>query len=778
MNALVALVGGAVGAWFAPVKYAQLGWAVGSALFTELFASKPSYESGKLGDLKFSGSSFGVPWPRIWGCGKVGGNVIWCATDDDGNHLRQTRERHGGGSTSPSSTTFKTYSTFIVGFCQGSLWMPDESIPGDFGSYVYRNPRVKRLWANDVLIYEEVVEGIVTLDKHGADVSMRGTYNQSPWTPMAAWGAGGHPVPGFEELLCVGFQDMDCSDYGNTIPQSFRAEIVTDSVKASDVISDICRMQGLTPDQFDVTACEDIGVTGLAWDQQDSGRVPLEALFMAYDIDVAEYDRKLYFFPRASGTVYDIDPEWLVANPTKLSINYRNDTSALPGLAWVRYYDVKSSYESAAEPSGRVSFRVENDKTITLPLCLTKTEAKTIANRFIDRAWSEDRDITIHLPLRYIKFVPGDSINIPVREGVVDQYRITSVKLAPLGEIAITAIIEDSETASQNVPGGGGGNGTPNPLPVVPSLFYPFSKREILDEHQVTAGFYVAASGGTGWRGGQVWYLPPGGTEWMAGPFVSTKSAFGEATSALSSSGAVAGLRDSANDVDLDLTDSQGVLTSIEDVAADSGQNWAWLGDEIIAFSDANLTGPNEYTISEILRGLRSTSMTGHSAGDKFVLAYSVDAVARIQVPDSHVGLDYDVKVVSVGQSIDDVTEQTVTIIDRTPTAAEELAEPTYLTLGSTDTLANERVLTQGDGIVFNDGGAGGALTISRQKYETVVESDSSYVYYAVAPVGSNPASAVWRVFRRNKSTQAVTRADGNRNYDNVGSGLSALSYS
>ena len=66
----------------------------------------------------------------------------------------------------------------------------------------------------------------------------------------------------------------------------------------------------------------------------------------------------------------------------------------------------------------------------------------------------------------------------------------------------------------------------------------------------------------------------------------------------------------------------------------------------------------------------------------------------------------------------------------------------------------------------------------TRIPYTTLTEEDSTYKYYAVAPDNTLPATAQWRVWRRHKVTQVITRADGNRNYDNVGTGLAALSYS
>ena len=91
----------------------------------------------------------------------------------------------------------------------------------------------------------------------------------------------------------------------------------------------------------------------------------------------------------------------------------------------------------------------------------------------------------------------------------------------------------------------------------------------------------------------------------------------------------------------------------------------------------------------------------------------------------------------------------------------------------------NERVLAAGTGITIVDGGPGNSVSIQAQRIplESRTESDSTFVYYAVAPLGSSTGASVWRVFRRNKSTNAITRADGNKLYDNVGSGLAALTY-
>ncbi len=57
-------------------------------------------------------------------------------------------------------------------------------------------------------------------------------------------------------------------------------------------------------------------------------------------------------------------------------------------------------------------------------------------------------------------------------------------------------------------------------------------------------------------------------------------------------------------------------------------------------------------------------------------------------------------------------------------------------------------------------------------------ESDNTYDYWAFAPPGSSTSNAVWKVFRLHKTNIVKQYANGNANYTNVGTGLSALTYS
>lgn len=63
--------------------------------------------------------------------------------------------------------------------------------------------------------------------------------------------------------------------------------------------------------------------------------------------------------------------------------------------------------------------------------------------------------------------------------------------------------------------------------------------------------------------------------------------------------------------------------------------------------------------------------------------------------------------------------------------------------------------------------------------YAVVIRESGAYTYIGKAAIGSSTASAVWQVKRLDTTTLLdVKWADGNANFDNVATDLTALSYS
>jgi len=630
-------------------------------------SNQPAYESGKLSDLRFSGSQYGVAIPRVLGQGRVGGQVIWVAEDGSGNHLVQHSRTSGGGGGGSggggggSVTTYWYSATFAVAFCGGARVMPD-------GSVVDRNHEIKKIWADDVLIYDSAAGSNVV-----SPALYPGSETQNPdSTIVAAMGVSSGDAPAFRGLVYAVFTDMSLEDFGNRIP-NFSALIETDAVTDGDHYSDVCQMCGLLASEIDVSAATGT-LKGIVELGRTAGQESVNGLMSARGHDLAEIDGLLTIVPRGGSPVLTISSDHMGASVDgKETARYsrtRLMQSDLPGRVDVQYYDEDADLAQYTQSDVRQTADVLNARTLSFPMVMAASEAKEIAQRELDRAFIElDQLESVALLPRYMELAPADVINIPTATGTI-RAKILRMAMPPLGPLVLDVVVDSDAVVTQ--PGGGsGGPGSASNVTVVPSEFMVWSGPELRDEDQLYPGFYVAATGGDGWSGGAVWYSLDGGSTWVQGPSIGGRSVFGVTTSSLSDSGAVAGTFDVTNDVDVDVTESEGALASVSDAQVDAGENIAVVGDEILGFGVATLNAPHDYTISNLKRGLRGTAMGGHTSSDRFVVV--TPNLARVNVAESYVGATVHVKVVSRYQTLSDVTAETVVIAARTPTQTEVL---------------------------------------------------------------------------------------------------------
>ena len=73
---------------------------------------------------------------------------------------------------------------------------------------------------------------------------------------------------------------------------------------------------------------------------------------------------------------------------------------------------------------------------------------------------------------------------------------------------------------------------------------------------------------------------------------------------------------------------------SCDDAALDEGANLAMVSEELLQFGQADPTGPGQFRLSRLRRGLRGTesAVAGHSVGETFVLI-ELDALKPLTLP-------------------------------------------------------------------------------------------------------------------------------------------------
>jgi len=145
-----------------------------------------------------------------------------------------------------------------------------------------------------------------------------------------------------------------------------------------------------------------------------------------------------------------------------------------------------------------------------------------------------------------------------------------------------------------------------------------FAPPAVLTQAQGARETWAALAGGAFWGGANVWVSLDGGAAYeLIGSTQNGPARFGQLTAAYASHADP----DTTDTLSVDLSMSQGALTSAADAVADqSGTLCLVDGTELVSFSTATLTNPNRYNLTTYLRrGALGTPISAHAAGAQFI---------------------------------------------------------------------------------------------------------------------------------------------------------------
>lgn len=197
---LLSTVGSAVGkSVFGPtgaIVGRLIGAVAGNAIDHALFGTRQerAVEGPRLSDLTVMASTDGASIPRLYGRGRLSGQVIWATNLQE--VVSTSSETTGGGkstggsstSVTTTTTTYSYYANLAVGLCEGPIGA------------------VRRVWADGK-----------ALDLSGLTVrTYSGDETQTP-DPLIVAKEG--QAPAYRGLAYVVFERLPLADFGNRIPQ-------------------------------------------------------------------------------------------------------------------------------------------------------------------------------------------------------------------------------------------------------------------------------------------------------------------------------------------------------------------------------------------------------------------------------------------------------------------------------------------------------------------------------------------------------------------------------
>lgn len=455
--------------------------AIGGQIISSLLA--PPVEGPRLDDLSAPKSNYGIQIPIVFGTVKLGGNLIWA------EDLREVKRRRKAGKGLGSKVVeYSYFADFAVLLCQGPV------------------VGVSRIWLNSKLVYDirsTASSGTLKESQDFLNKYLRiytGSTTQGK-DPLIQAKEGTANTPAYRGRAYLLFHDLPLEEYGNRVP-TVVAEVVQNGVFSAlnsgfslynsalpsnlvasflglfgadpqfagnvieasptnlrNVVSALAAGAGIDSANIDMIGLQEQNIRGFLIASAVTWREALSQLQQGFFFDAIESNGQLRFVDqRRYGVVMDLPQNALAAYEagTERPEGYELTRAAdleLPSEIQVGFFDPGLDYDQGLQYARRRSLETDNRQQVTLPLVLSSSAARTIADKLLYLAWVRRITYKITLPLRYLTLEPSDLVRVPMhgRQQVV---ALTKVSLGAnlLVEIEATGYDDTLYNHSAMVP--------------------------------------------------------------------------------------------------------------------------------------------------------------------------------------------------------------------------------------------------------------------------------------------------------------------------------------
>lgn len=406
------------------------------------------------------------------------------------------------------------------------------------------------------------------------------------------------------------------------------ASLDKQGVALSSIVSDICKRVGLQASQIDVSQLTDT-VYGYALTGRSAAKSNLQPLMAAYMLDASDTHAKLKFVKRGGSSCVTIPSADLGASNTSGSeeavnplISVRTQETDLPQLVEITYLGAQNDYENGTQRAFRAVTTSVQKSALQLPVVLMDDEARQRCELMLWSQWICRTSYTFATTYAYLKYEPSDVVTlIDPDSGYEVVVRLTKCENTGLGQLRWTAVSEDPTLYDLNVTTVGGS--AEGYKPPVLSYAGP-TKLVVIDMPPLrdvdgSQALYIGACGyDSTWPGAAI-QLSHDGVTFV--PLVTlTKQTTVGFTQGVLPAFAGPNMPDEASSLTVKLV--SGTLSGTDNNGLIAGVNFALIGQELVFFRDAILTGTGTYKLTGFLRARQGTewAMVSHTSSDVFVL--------------------------------------------------------------------------------------------------------------------------------------------------------------
>lgn len=434
------------------------------------------------------------------------------------------------------------------------------------------------------------------------------------------------------------------------------------------IVADILDTIGIS--SYDISLLNGIPVDGYVISNITSGRDAIQTLTTPYFFDMVESDGVLKFIPRGQNSVVTIPQDELIpltggqnqsGSNSILRIAaqiVRAQETELPQKITVTYMNQANQYQANTQIIQRQVTDSINQVNYSWPLVISDQDAANMCQRLVYSAWIARTTYQFTLPPKYAYLEATDVCTITL-DNVDHNVRILNCNVYGNGKQEVNAIAEDISVYDQYVQPGNGPTSQQLPL-VIPDIQLDLLDLPAFPGDAITDDFltYAAVALGHNWRGTVVYRSDDGGE--TGGNIFNIITSIGTQASIGIVTGTIPAAASHTWDYGtvVEVTMTNGTLSSITELGVLNGGNAFAAGGEVIQFQNAELVDTNVYHLTKLLRGRLGTEdfIATHIANEDFVLLDST--VVRLPMAYNLIQSNRFYKAVPLGGTLDNTDEQ------------------------------------------------------------------------------------------------------------------------
>lgn len=415
-------------------------------------------------------------------------------------------------------------------------------------------------------------------------------------------------------------------DYPVTVSEAYEASyestaITTDTVGLDTAITRICKRGGLTVDDIDVSEM-DQQLLGYMITQAYNGADCIRPLMTAFTSYGSEYDAKLRFHKHGEEIEIVVNPDDFIVGSDETDKNTREQEIEYPRLLSVTAIDPTQDYTARPQVERRITpdIRAIGEEQMQVPIVMAPDSQRQLASIGMKVSWARaqgKREFSVPYATStglYLYLVAGKPFALDGKRYVAQNVRLED------GEIHFEAVYDRQSAYTSDV------TATPALAPTAPAsniggvtLFAAMNLPRLRSKDN-SPGMYIAVDGLLdSWPGCALQMSIDDEATWT--------TAIGSMTQSSVMGYLTAPIDDQPTST-LSVSVHGGDLNTITDTAlANGGNASAIITDEVsevLQFQTSDETDPDEYELSDLVRGGLGTTSAAHVQGDRFVELSSV----------------------------------------------------------------------------------------------------------------------------------------------------------